>query len=281
MSSVTPLRPKDPTAAKRAKNYRNRRKQSAVMAAPSRHGRRDGVTVAVTVAALALATVAGTFSIIGLTHIFAGAFWPIIGMGCAIEFGKVAAVMFMGRHRHAAPLAVKTVLVVLIATLMALNAIGAYGYLAASHIGHAVAGDAAIAARAADVNARQQVQVAALADVDKRIGQIDAAVNEATRRGRTASAMALLEQETARRKDLVAARISAANTVAALHVEAAQVEGERAAVKADSGPVHYIAAIIGADDEAVMRYFILLVAGLLDPLAVVLLLAATAARRQS
>jgi len=56
------------------------------------------------------------------------------------------------------------------------------------------------------------------------------------------------------------------------------VEGERRAVDADLGPVKYLAMLIGATDEDVLRYFILAVALLLDPAAVLLLLAATGRR---
>jgi hypothetical protein len=42
--------------------------------------------------------------------------------------------------------------------------------------------------------------------------------------------------------------------------------------------VHYLSALIGIDDEVAMRWFTLLVAVLLDPLAVALLVAATATR---
>ena len=45
------------------------------------------------------------------------------------------------------------------------------------------------------------------------------------------------------------------------------------------GPVRYLATLISSTDEATMRYFILMVALLLDPAAVLLLLAAT--HRQS
>jgi hypothetical protein len=47
------------------------------------------------------------------------------------------------------------------------------------------------------------------------------------------------------------------------------------AVEADLGPVRYLATLIGTADETAMRYFILVVALLLDPAAVLLLLAAT------
>src|SRR5260221_6146963 len=66
-----------------------------------------------------------------------------------------------------------------------------------------------------------------------------------------------------------------AKALADLKIEKAAVEGERRTVEADLGPVKYLATLIGADNEAVLRWFILVVALLLDPAAVLLLLAAT------
>jgi hypothetical protein len=66
--------------------------------------------------------------------------------------------------------------------------------------------------------------------------------------------------------------------LADLKIEKAAVEGERRTVEADLGPVRYLATLIGADNETVLRWFILVVALLLDPVAVLLLLAATRIR---
>jgi len=49
--------------------------------------------------------------------------------------------------------------------------------------------------------------------------------------------------------------------------------------EANLGPVRYLATLIGAGDQDVLRWFILVVALLLDPAAVPLLLAASSARR--
>jgi hypothetical protein len=57
------------------------------------------VTLAALTAALALATCSAAFSIYGLTAIFAGAFWAVVGMGAAFEVGKLSAVALLGR-RH-------------------------------------------------------------------------------------------------------------------------------------------------------------------------------------
>ncbi len=59
-------------------------------ASGQRHGR--GIRFAALTAALALATVSGGFSITGMTSIFVGAYWPVVGMGVALEVGKLSAV---------------------------------------------------------------------------------------------------------------------------------------------------------------------------------------------
>jgi hypothetical protein len=59
-----------------------------------------------------------------------------------------------------------------------------------------------------------------------------------------------------------------------LKIEKAAVDGERRTVEADLGPVKYLAALLGQADEVVLRWFILVVELLLDPAAVLLLLAA-------
>jgi hypothetical protein len=55
---------------------------------------------------------------------------------------------------------------------------GAFGFLAKAHIGHQVEGERAVGARAAGIEARISVQADAVADLDRRIGQIDGAVEK-------------------------------------------------------------------------------------------------------
>jgi hypothetical protein len=238
-----------------------------------RHGR--GITFATLTAALALATVSGGFSITGMTSIFVGAYWPVIGMGVALEIGKLSAVAWLGHRQGSASWGLKASLAMLVAVLMGLNAVGAYGFLAKAHIASALAGDLAVAGRSADTDARLSMQAGVVADLDRRIAQIDKAVETATSKGRTSSAMALVDNQRKTRADLVAQRTKEARTLASLQVEKAAVDGERRKVEADLGPVRYLATLLGTGDQDVLRWFILVVAVLLDPAAVLLLLAAT------
>src|SRR5262249_54192551 len=165
-------------------------------------------------------------------------------------------------------------LIILIAVLMGLNAIGCYGFLAKAHIGHQLEGETAVAGRVADVDARIGVQASLVSDLDRRLAQIDGAVEKATQRGRSASAMALADQQRKIRAELVAQRTAEAKKLAELKVESAGIEGQRKIADADLGPVRYLATLIGAGDQDVLRWFILVVAVLLDPAAVLLLPAA-------
>jgi hypothetical protein len=209
--------------------------------------------------------------------VFVGATLPVIGMGMALELGKLSAVACLGRRYGSAPL--RAALVVLVAVLMGLNAIGAYGFLAEAHIGHQLAGETAVAGRVADTEARISVQASVVADLDRRIAQIDSAVEKATDRGRTAVAMKLADEQRKALADLAGQRIREAKTLADLKVEKATIDGERRVIEADLGPVRYLATLLGAGDQDVLRWFILVVALLLDPAAVLLLLAASSARR--
>jgi hypothetical protein len=196
-------------------------------------------------------------------------------MGAAMEGGKLSAVAWLGQ-RYAASRALKGAIVALVVTLMGLNAIGSYGFLTKAHLDRAVAAEAEVADHQARINARQKVAAANVADIDQRIAQIDNAVNEATKRGRTTVAMNLVDHQTGRRSELRGERARAADVLAAVEAEGAGIANERIELAADAGPVRYLAALIGQDDERVMHWFVLAVALLLDPLAVALLLAATA-----
>ena len=125
------------------------------------------------------------------------------------------------------------------------------------------------------INGRIAEQNATLADIDRKLSQIDGAINTALEKGRTNAAMALANDQRHNRSELEVNRQAAGKVLVDLKVEKARIEGDRKTVEADLGPVKYLATLLGTDSESALRVFILVVAMLLDPLAVLLLLAAT------
>jgi hypothetical protein len=259
---------------------------------PAEHHRIDRLTL---LAALALATVSAGFSIYGFTSIFVGAFWSVIGMGVALELGKLRAVTWIGRNGSTPWWGLKGALAALVIVLMGLNVVGAFGFLAKAHIGHQVEGDVAVAGRAADIEGRLSVQAEKVADLTKQIADLDAARTIETPSAgnlRTASAISAQaaalaaaaklraaddERRQAKRTSLADKLTVEAKALAGLQVERAKADGEKKVAEADLGPVRYLAMLLGANDQDVLRWFILVVALLLDPAAVLLLLAATRA----
>jgi hypothetical protein len=103
------------------------------------------VRLAALIVALALAGVSAAFSIDGLTAIFAGAFWPVITMGAALEAGKLVAAAWLTEHWNSAPPLMRLILVAMIGVLMSLDAIGVFGFLTRAHLDHMAAVDLALA----------------------------------------------------------------------------------------------------------------------------------------
>ncbi len=176
----------------------------------------------------------------------------------ALETAKLSAVAWLGRGYRASR-ALKGAIVTLVVALMALNVVGAYGFMARAHIAHEVAGEAQVADHAAQVEARKRLAAANLANIDRRIAQIDSAVDVATKR-RPSGAMALAERQSGRRDQLVAERAQAAKALAAVEVEDSGVAAEHNQIAADFGPIQYLANLIGAERKIVMRWFVLCVA---------------------
>ena len=235
------------------------------------------IKLAAFIVALALACVSAAFSIDGLTAIFAGAFWPIITMGAALEAGKLVAAAWLSEHWSSAPLLLRLVLVAMIGVLMGLNAVGVFGFLTRAHLEHMMAVDLALADRTADIDARLSIQGQTVADLDRRIAQIDAAIEQSTRLGRPVGAMTIADQKRRDRADIVAERQHQARALASLQIEKAKIDAQRRRAEADVGPLRYLAELTGApatDLERPVRLLTLALVAVLDPMAVVLLLAA-------
>jgi hypothetical protein len=63
----------------------------------------------------------------------------------------------------------------------------------------------------------------------------------------------LAERRQAKRNSLADKLSAEAKVLADLKIEKAAMEGERHTVEADVGPVRYLASLIGADNETVLR----------------------------
>lgn len=82
---------------------------------------------------LAVAGSAAYFSVIGLAKLFSGAFFSVLMMGGALEFGKIVITSYLYNYWKQTSFLLKTYLVTSIFILVSITSMGIAGYLMSAH----------------------------------------------------------------------------------------------------------------------------------------------------
>jgi hypothetical protein len=236
------------------------------------------INVLAYVVAVALAGIAAYFSIRGMIVLFPGAPAAIVVMGVAMEAAKLVTVAFLAHQWRVLGGLSRAVLVTLVAGLAAINAAGVYSQLVAAHFGDRFAATSAVETQASALAAKTEVQMQTVADLDRRVGQIDAAIAEMVKRGRTAGALEAIGAQRKLREALVSQRRHEAETLAGLKGEAGAVAAKSRQIEVEAAPIMYVAQLMGATTEQAIRLLILLMVLTCDPLALALTAAASRPR---
>jgi hypothetical protein len=230
--------------------------------------------------AVVLAVIAAYFSVSGMTRIFPGAELAVIVMTATMEAGKLAGAAWLSRHWSLMAFGLRTVLSALVVILACINAVGVFGQLSAAHLNPHVTAVTANETEAANQGAKIDAQQRLLADLTRRISQIDTAIEEATKRGRSSSAMDLAKEQRRNRAELVQQRAKEESTLIELRTAQARTTGEQQKAAADVGVLQYAAALFGVDREQMIQLLILAMVLSCDPLSITLVVA-TASRKQA
>lgn len=229
-------------------------------------------------AAVALASVAAYFSVVGMAEIFPGAPVAVMVLAATMEAGKLVIAGWLAAHWPRVEWKMRAVMVALVAGLALINAAGVFGKLVEAHVSVAASTRSGVTERIEALDARVTAQSAVVADLDSRIAQIDRAVDESTRRGRVTRAIDIATQQRVTRDGLDAQRQAATATMVGLQAQRAALAGERVRIEASAGPIQYLAMMVGAAPEAAVRWLILLMVLCCDPAAIALTVAATGSR---
>jgi hypothetical protein len=150
----------------------------------------------------------------------------------------------------------------------------------AAHVGERGVATSAIETQDAALAARIDVAAHIVADLDRRLGQIDGAVEEAARRGRTNAALSAIAEQRKAREGLAGQRQREGAALADLKTERAALSAKGRRIETEAAPLRYVAELIGsdADSERAIRWLILMMVLCCDPLAIALTAAASAKR---
>jgi hypothetical protein len=131
---------------------------------------------------------------------------------------------------------VRRTLIPFVAGLALINATGVFAQLVSAHIGDRGAAASHLEAQTAGLEAKIDIQAHKIADLDRRLGQIDSTVEETGKRGRTNAAISVMEGQNRPRAALVDERNREAGNLAAVKAERASVAAQGKRIETEAHP---------------------------------------------
>ncbi len=234
--------------------------------------------------ALAIAGCAALFSVTGIGTLFAGAAVSAMVMASALELGKLVGISFLYRYWTEVPKVLKSYMLVASVVLIGITSAGIYGYLSSAY--------AKVAAEPLKMNADIQIYNSQAQTLDEEIKRKTARLDQI---------IALRGQQENRIDNLIGKSTTGSNTAiraaqnsltelnrtaTALQKEINQTSLQRDSLKArsltkeveintnsDIGTFVYISKAIGVPLDTVVKWFILIIVLVFDPLSICLVLA--------
>jgi len=232
--------------------------------------------------AIGLSAIAAYFSVIGLTTIFAASFWPVVIMGGTLEVAKVVAASWTYRNWDIAPFSIKVYLIASIITLMFITSMGTFGYLSKAHIDQTTS-SSDVVSQLAIYDEKIKVARENIDANRKALKQYDEAVDQIMGRSDTekGAEKAVVVRRT-QQKDRVRLQEEIQTyqkTISSLNDDRAPLASQVKRVEAEVGPLKFIAELFydKVDSQFLdktVRWVIILIVIVFDPLAIILLIAA-------
>lgn len=232
--------------------------------------------------ALLISSVSAFYSVSGLTAIFAAAKVPIVIMGTALEVGKVVTTIWLRKNWARVGAIMKIYLVISMVVLMLITSMGIFGFLSKAHLDQAVP-TADVQAEVALIDEKIRTERDNIAANKLVLTQMDNSVTEILGRSRdergAERAVQIRRSQSAERSKLQKDNELAQRRIQDLQSQRAPIAAKVRQVEAEVGPVKYIAALIYGDQagadvlESAVRWVIIVLVAVFDPLALALMLA--------
>lgn len=236
-----------------------------------------------------IAGIAAYFSIAGLMAIFSGAALSVAIMAGSLEVGKLVTASWLYRNWKETKWLLKSYLTLAVVVLMFITSLGIFGYLSKAHSDQGIASGGAVE-QVALFDEKIKYQREIIETNQKVIAQMDDVVNQTLSRTTDAKgaerALQVRRSQSRDRQRLVTEISAAQAEIQKLNEQRAPLAVEVKKVESEVGPIKYVAALIYGDNpdanlmERAVRWMIILLVVVFDPLAVALLIAANQSLRR-
>jgi len=241
--------------------------------------------IIVFLSAISISVIAAGYSIAGLTALFAGAVVPIIAMGSALEVGKLVAASWLYNNwrNKFVPQTLKFYLTFATIVLVFITSMGIFGFLSKAHLDQVQPNNSnAIKIELLDDQIKSQKMI--IFRSQNTLKLLDKTLEKYIDMEYVTRGLKEREKQKPERDALTLSINNATDKISNLTDKKGVLQLEVQKLEAEVGPIKYIAELIYGDtakdhfDEAV-RWVIIVLIFVFDPLAVLLLIAANISLR--
>jgi len=244
------------------------------------------LTILITfLSAISISVIAAGYSIMGLATLFAGAVVPIIAMGSALEVGKLVAAswLYNNWHNKLVPKTIKAYLTFAVVVLIFITSMGIFGFLSKAHLDQVQPTSSNnIKIELIDKQINQQELI--ITRANKTLSLLDSTLEKYVDMEYVTRGLKEREKQKPERDALTLAINNASDTIAKLTDKKGTLQLEQDKIEAEVGPIKYIAELIYGEEakdhfDKAVRWVIIVLIFVFDPLAVLLLIAANISLR--
>ena len=228
--------------------------------------------------ALAISTVAAYYSIVGLMAIFAGATTAIAIMGVVLEVGKLVVASWTFQNWKTTAFMMKVYFIFAVLILMFITSLGIFGFLSRAHIQQSNP-TALLEERIERIEIKTEQKQEQIGRYEGRLEILDKALERYIELGAVTKGLNKIA-ESDNETTLLKSRIDGLEgEIDDLTDEKYELKTKLNLAEVEVGPIRYIAEMIYDDAseselEEAVRWIIILLIFVFDPLAVVLVIAA-------
>ena len=228
--------------------------------------------------ALAISGVAAYYSIIGLVAIFSASVIPIAVMGVVLETGKLVSAAWLYHYWKKVNKLLKTYLISAVVILMFITSMGIFGFLSKAHIEQTtVQSDNTLQIESIDSQISRQQKDIERAELQLTL--LDDALKKYVELGAVTKSINARQGQEEERNALTSIINDATNTIASLTKQKYELRTKENELIAEVGPIKYIAELVYGNSETntleeAVRWVIIIIVFVFDPLAVLLLISA-------
>ena len=228
--------------------------------------------------ALAISGVAAYYSIIGLVAIFSASVIPIAVMGVVLETGKLVTAAWLYHYWNKVNVLLKTYLISAVFVLMFITSMGIFGFLSKAHIEQtSVSADNTLQIESIDSQINRQKTD--ITRAESQLTLLDDALKKYVELGAITKGLNARKDQEGERNELTQSISNATENISTLTKKKYELRQKANELIAEVGPIKYIAELAyGNSDtntlEEAVRWVILILVWVFDPLAVLLLISA-------